>query len=83
MSKVLVISPFPSIFVGNFEHVFVSWEVLLVCLNIVCCILKLLYGRKGKSVPFIFCPLFDTFPGGLPKGTKDWVGEGDIKFVDG
>ena len=38
-------------------------------------------GRKGESVLFIFCPLFDTFPGRLPKGTKDWGKEGNIKFV--
>ena len=25
--------------------------------------------------------MIDTFPGGLPKGTKDWGKEGDIKFV--
>ena len=31
---------------------------------------------------FVFCPLFDTSPGGLPKGTNDWGKEGHIKFVD-
>ena len=50
--------------------------------TIVCCIYKLSYRRKGESVLFVFCPLLDTFLGGLPKGTKDWGKEGDIKFVD-
>ena len=95
----------PSVFVANFEHVFVSWKVLVYfnyCMlylktfvwskrrissvNILSIVWRIsrraLVWSKRRISLFIFCPLFDTFPGGLPKGMKDWGKEGDIKFVD-
>ena len=62
----------PSVFVANFEHVFVSWKVL-VYFNYCMLYLKTFVWSKRRisSVNILlFCPLFDAFPGGLSYGRK-------------